>query len=318
VLKQAIAGFNACVFAYGQTGAGKTFSMMGADFDVGIVPRMCKGLFEYIVEKTTEEVEFAVEVSFFEIYNEEVFDLLQHTGKPMKVRNHKVLGPYVEGLHHSAVDRFERIEELMDEGNANRTVAATNMNATSSRGHSIFTVDLKVRAKQKLDDGTYKAMGEKKSRISLVDLAGSERQARCAFCGRNLHSMIPLVPTLEASRRVTNGNPLGCPLFLPVHTVNFVQTLKAKTGASGAKLKEGANINKSLTTLGMVISALAEGPGKDGKKVHVPYRDSAYGALGGRVFTMDSAVLGIAELGCDYCVRCFGRVGITVALCSLP
>ena len=112
----------------------------------------------------------------------------------------------------------------MEEGNKNKTVAATNMNATSSRGHSIFTVELKQTNYQKLDNGKLKSLGSKASKISLVDLAGSERQT--------------------------------------------------KTGASGAKLKEGANINKSLTTLGMVIAALAE-PAKAGKKAHIPYRDSA-------------------------------------------
>lgn len=224
VLKQALKGFNACVFAYGQTGAGKTFSMMGASFDVGIVPRMCEDLFAIIDKDQTELAQFEVEVSFFEIYNEQVFDLLKHTGKPMKVRNHKVLGPYVEGLAKLAVTSFARINELMEDGNKNKTVAATNMNATSSRGHSIFTVELKQTNYQKLDNGKLKSLGSKASKISLVDLAGSERQT--------------------------------------------------KTGASGAKLKEGANINKSLTTLGMVIAALAE-PEKAGKKAHIPYRDSA-------------------------------------------
>jgi kinesin family protein 13 len=81
--------------------------MMGADYDVGIVPRMCDDLFLYIKDKTTDCLKFAIEVSFFEIYNEQVFDLLKHTGKPMKVRNHKVMGPYVEGLASLAVDCFK-------------------------------------------------------------------------------------------------------------------------------------------------------------------------------------------------------------------
>lgn len=140
----------------------------------------------------------------------------------LKVREHNVLGPYVDGLSQLAVTSFHDIDSLMAEGNKSRTVAATNMNSESSRSHAVFTVVLT----QTLTDPQSGVTGEKQSRMSLVDLAGSERAV--------------------------------------------------KTGAVGDRLKEGSNINKSLTTLGLVISKLADqssGTNKN-KDKFVPYRDS--------------------------------------------
>ncbi|KAI1724019.1 kinesin motor domain-containing protein [Ditylenchus destructor] len=182
VVESAFGGYNACIFAYGQT-----------------------AIFERIERESNELTTFKAEVSYMEIYNERVRDLLDpknSSKRPLKVREHSILGPMVEGLSVLAVSNYDQISQLMDDGNKCRTVAATNMNAESSRSHA-FT-------------------GEKVSKISLVDLAGSERAQ--------------------------------------------------KSGAVGKRLEEGANINKSLTTLGMVISALAEKNGK--KEKFVPYRDS--------------------------------------------
>ncbi|GAA5962581.1 hypothetical protein JCM3765_003737 [Sporobolomyces pararoseus] len=228
LLDHSFQGFNTCIFAYGQTGSGKSYSMMGYGSDRGIIPLICEALFERIKEREAAEegLKFTVEVSYTEIYQEKVRDLLNPSNKgTLKVREHPTLGPYVEGLSKCAVVNFEDIEHLMDEGTKARTVAATNMNETSSRSHAVFTLLLT----QKRHDSTTNMTGEKVSRISLVDLAGSER---------------------------ANA-----------------------TGATGTRLKEGALINKSLTTLGRVIAALAAasgGQGKDAKKAaeKVPYRDS--------------------------------------------
>uniref|UniRef100_A0A672SJY3 Kinesin family member 13B n=1 Tax=Sinocyclocheilus grahami TaxID=75366 RepID=A0A672SJY3_SINGR len=207
LLHNAFQGYNACIFAYGQTGSGKSYTMMGSVDQPGLIPRLCSSLFERTVQHQREEESFTVEVSYMEIYNEKVRDLLDPKGsrQALRVREHKVLGPYVDGLSRLAVESYKDIESLMSEGNKSRTVAATNMNEESSRSHAGIVVQL---------------LGK----LSLVDLAGSERAA--------------------------------------------------KTGAAGERLKEGSNINKSLTTLGLVISALAEqGAGKN-KNKFVPYRDS--------------------------------------------
>ncbi|XP_073848830.1 kinesin heavy chain 73 isoform X2 [Musca autumnalis] len=224
ILDNAFQGYNACIFAYGQTGSGKSYTMMGSQESKGIIPRLCDNLFSAIASKTTQDLMYKVEVSYMEIYNEKVHDLLdpKPNKQSLKVREHNVMGPYVDGLSQLAVASYMDIDNLMTEGNKSRTVAATNMNAESSRSHAVFSVVLT----QILTDQATGVTGEKVSRMSLVDLAGSERAV--------------------------------------------------KTGAVGDRLKEGSNINKSLTTLGLVISKLADqSNGKKGSNdKFVPYRDS--------------------------------------------
>lgn len=231
LLEHSFNGFNTCVFAYGQTGSGKSHSMVGYAEAKGLIPLTCSRLFvdaNRLMEKDPN-LRITVEVSYIEIYNEKVRDLLNPKNKGnLRVREHPSLGPYVEDLSKLVVKDFQDIESLMDEGNKARTVAATNMNETSSRSHAVFT--LVVTQKRKDEETNLEA--EKVSRISLVDLAGSERAN--------------------------------------------------STGATGSRLKEGANINRSLTTLGKVIAALAQAsmePAKGAKKKaalenFVPYRDS--------------------------------------------
>lgn len=206
MLQHAFDGYNVCIFAYGQTGAGKSYTMMGKQEDgqEGIIPQICKDLFKKIRDGT-DGIKYSVEVSYMEIYCERVRDLLNPKNKGnLRVREHPLLGPYVEDLSKLAVTSYQDIHYLIDEGNKARTVAATNMNETSSRSHAVFTIFFT----QLRFDETTELSTEKVSKISLVDLAGSERAD--------------------------------------------------STGAKGTRLKEGANINKSLTTLGKVISALAE------------------------------------------------------------
>jgi kinesin family protein 1 len=135
---------------------------MGYGEDKGIIPRTCVELFERIRDKRNDKLNFQVEVSYIEIYNEKVHDLLnpQNRGS-LKVREHPVLGPYVQDLSRLAVNSFENIDQLMDEGNKARTVAATNMNETSSRSHAVFTIFVT----QKLTDPETKQTQEKVARI---------------------------------------------------------------------------------------------------------------------------------------------------------
>nr|CAB3259008.1 kinesin-like protein KIF13A [Phallusia mammillata] len=223
LLDNAFSGYNACIFAYGQTGSGKSYTMMGSHDQPGLIPRLCVALFQRIQTETKESQSFKVEVSFMEIYNEKVRDLLDPNGgtqHALKVREHKILGPYVDGLQQLLASSAEDVQELMSEGSKSRTVAATKMNAESSRSHAVFTLIVT----HTMTDVQSGVSGERVSKLSLVDLAGSERSS--------------------------------------------------KTGASGARLKEGSNINKSLTTLGLVISALADQAAGKSKNKFVPYRDS--------------------------------------------
>ncbi|XP_047435133.1 kinesin-like protein KIF1B isoform X17 [Mugil cephalus] len=260
MLAHAFEGYNVCIFAYGQTGAGKSYTMMGKQEEgqEGIIPMLCEDLFEKINEDNNkEELSYSVEVSYMEIYCERVRDLLNPKNKGnLRVREHPLLGPYVEDLSKLAVTSYTDIADLMDAGNKARTVAATNMNETSSRSHAVFTI---VFTQRKHDSETDLST-EKVSKISLVDLAGSERAD--------------------------------------------------STGAKGTRLKEGANINKSLTTLGKVISALAEvdnctSKSKKKKKTDfIPYRDSVLTwllreNLGGNSRTAMVAALSPADINYD-------------------
>ncbi|XP_055706379.1 kinesin-like protein unc-104 isoform X9 [Phlebotomus papatasi] len=257
MLQHSFDGYNVCIFAYGQTGAGKSYTMMGrqeVEGQEGIIPMVCKDLFRRIKETATEELKYTVEVSYMEIYCERVRDLLNPKNKGnLRVREHPLLGPYVEDLSKLAVTDYQDIHDLIDEGNKARTVAATNMNETSSRSHAVFTIFFT----QRRHDGITDLITEKVSKISLVDLAGSERAD--------------------------------------------------STGAKGTRLKEGANINKSLTTLGKVISALAEmaSKSKKSKKADfIPYRDSVLTwllreNLGGNSKTAMIAAISPADINYD-------------------
>nr|XP_046155848.1 kinesin-like protein KIF1A isoform X13 [Oncorhynchus gorbuscha] len=262
MLLHAFEGYNVCIFAYGQTGSGKSYTMMGKPDlknQEGIIPLMCEDLFTKFNDCNNDSTKsYSVEVSYMEIYCERVRDLLNPKNKGnLRVREHPLMGPYVEDLSKLAVTSYNDIQDLMDSGNKARTVAATNMNETSSRSHAVFNI---IFTQKRLDAETDNT-SEKVSKISLVDLAGSERAD--------------------------------------------------STGAKGTRLKEGANINKSLTTLGKVISALAEvdsaqNKNKKKKKVesHIPYRDSVLTwllreNLGGNSRTAMVAALSPADINYD-------------------
>ncbi|KAF2662733.1 kinesin family protein [Lophiostoma macrostomum CBS 122681] len=249
LLDNAFQGYNNCIFAYGQTGSGKSYSMMGYGEEAGIIPKICQNMFERIGEMQSDKnVSCTVEVSYLEIYNERVRDLLNPSTKGnLRVREHPSTGPYVEDLAKLVVRSFPEIENLMDEGNKARTVAATNMNETSSRSHAVFTLTLT----QKRHDVETSMSGEKVAKISLVDLAGSERAT--------------------------------------------------STGATGARLKEGAEINRSLSTLGRVIASLADISTGKKKNAQVPYRDSVLtwllkDSLGGNSLTAMIAAISPADI----------------------
>ncbi|CAH0024156.1 unnamed protein product [Clonostachys rhizophaga] len=222
-------GYHTCIFAYGQTGSGKSYTMMGTPDQPGLIPRTCEDLFERIDAAHAEDtnIAYSVRVSYFEVYNEHVRDLLVRSdpNKPpnyLKIRESPTEGPYVKDLTEVPVRNIDEILRYMTNGDASRTVASTKMNDTSSRSHAVFTIMLKqIHHDMETDETT-----ERSSRIRLVDLAGSERAK--------------------------------------------------STEATGARLREGSNINKSLTTLGRVIAALADPKAlRAGKRKDVvPYRDS--------------------------------------------
>ncbi|EPE02947.1 kinesin family protein [Ophiostoma piceae UAMH 11346] len=230
-------GYHTCIFAYGQTGSGKSYTMMGTPSEPGLIPRTCEDLFQRIeaAQSETPNIAYNVRVSYFEVYNEHVRDLLVPvvSNQPpyyLKIRESPTEGPYVKDLTEAPVRSLDDILRKMQMGDRSRTVASTKMNDTSSRSHAVFTILLRqIHHDMETDETT-----ERSSRIRLVDLAGSERAK--------------------------------------------------STEATGQRLREGSNINKSLTTLGRVIAALADPKhqnpkSKNGKRRGagadvVPYRDS--------------------------------------------
>lgn len=248
-------GYHTCIFAYGQTGSGKSYTMMGTPDKPGLIPRTCEDLFERIDAAQGEDsnIAYNVRVSYFEVYNEHVRDLLvpvvpNKGPNYLKIRESPTEGPYVKDLTDVPVRNINEILRYMTLGDASRTTASTKMNDTSSRSHSVFTIMLKqIHHDMETDETT-----ERSSRIRLVDLAGSERA-------------------------------------------------KA-TEATGARLREGSNINKSLTTLGRVIAALADSKTlRSGKRKDVvPYRDSILtwllkDSLGGNSKTAMIACIGPSD-----------------------
>lgn len=122
-------GYNVCIFAYGQTGAGKSYTMMGKQEEgqEGIIPQICKDLFRKISRNSNECLKYSVEVSYMEIYCERVRDLLNPKNKGnLRVREHPLLGPYVEDLSKLAVMSYQDIHDLIDEGNKARYVHKSN------------------------------------------------------------------------------------------------------------------------------------------------------------------------------------------------
>nr|XP_033505225.1 kinesin-like protein KIF3C isoform X1 [Epinephelus lanceolatus] len=245
LIDSVLAGFNGTIFAYGQTGTGKTYTMQGAWLDPerrGVIPNAFDHIFTHI-SRSQSDKQYLVRASYLEIYLEDIRDLLDPnhgSAKALELRESPESGVYVRDLTSCVCKSIKEIEEVMNVGNQARAVGATDMNEHSSRSHALFLIT--VECSQPGPDGRKHI---RVGRLNLVDLAGSERQA--------------------------------------------------KTGVQGERLKEAAKINLSLSALGNVISALA-----DGRSSHVPYRDSKLtrllqDSLGGNAKTVMVATLGPAS-----------------------
>ncbi|XP_050561465.1 kinesin-related protein 4 [Spodoptera frugiperda] len=203
IVQAATAGFNGTIFAYGQTSSGKTFTMTGTDDSPGIIPLAVVNLFEII--RSVPDRDFLVRVSYIEIYNETVRDLLNIEKENIKIHD-TIEGIIKVDVTEKVTSTPEEIMEVMREGEANRQKGATKMNEESSRSHSIFQIIIESR---KHIEGEEEPGCVNVSQLNLVDLAGSERSGQ--------------------------------------------------TGATGQRLKEGMHINKSLSSLALVIKQLSEG-----------------------------------------------------------
>ncbi|XP_041976357.1 kinesin-like protein KIF18A isoform X2 [Aricia agestis] len=209
IIASLMEGYNCSVFVYGATGAGKTFTMIGNIENPGITYLTMEHLF-YTISSFEKEREFDIAVSYIEVYNENVYDLLNPSSTPLQLREDSNYGVMVAGLTLNNIKTARELLNMLENGNKRRTQHPTDANAESSRSHAVFQVYVKMR---------YKTSSQVRIvKLSMIDLAGSERASA--------------------------------------------------TGCVGERFKEGANINKSLLSLGNCINKLAEG------STFIPYRDS--------------------------------------------
>lgn len=263
ILDNAMDGFNNCLFAYGQTGSGKTHSVLGADDQPenrGLLPRILLELFRRIENmrgRKDAKVQFQCQVSYLEIYNEQIRDLLVPlTDKPAKltVRNHPKLGTYVGGLTTNAVTTYEEVQSILDFGAKSRSVAATQMNSASSRSHCIFNF---VLLKRESADGVD---SEQRASVNLVDLAGSERQKKTGASGsllkegaminQSLSNLALVINKLAASAREDGKSD-----FVPFRNSKLTHILQeslsgnSKTVMIAALSPALSNLDETLSTL---------------------------------------------------------------------
>ncbi|KAG6949986.1 hypothetical protein JG688_00014384 [Phytophthora aleatoria] len=210
LVDQALQGYNGTIFAYGQTGSGKTHTMMGSGDDHGIVPLMNGDLFARINASDAENansgdegaIKYLVTVSFLEIYNEVIKDLLNPSDKVLKIREHPDMGIYVEQLAELVVRDPADVTRLLEQGNKVRQVAATQMNERSSRSHSCFTI--KISSKRSQEMAGVRKETCMNAKINLVDLAGSERASKTGATGDRLKEGAAINKSLSALGNVIN------------------------------------------------------------------------------------------------------------------
>ena len=256
-----LSGYNGTIFAYGQTGAGKTFTINGPDdglqctgqYDLrGILPRCVEFIFTCIAKETKKSgVEFLVKCSFLEIYQEQVMDLLGDSGS-LQLREDMKRGVYVEGLVEQTVQTVPQALELIVLGTRNRHVGATSMNKESSRSHSVFTMI--IESKETLTS----ALNFKTSCFHLIDLAGSERQKSTDATGDRLKEAGMINKSLSALGNVINSLvEVAEGRNRHVHYRDSKLTFLLKDSLGGnAKTCIIANISPSIAAIGETLSTL--------------------------------------------------------------
>ncbi|KAF8654095.1 hypothetical protein AX16_003628 [Volvariella volvacea WC 439] len=227
IVKDVLDGYNGTVFAYGQTGSGKTFTMMGADIDSedlkGIIPRITEQIFQSIVESDAH-LEYLVKVSYMEIYLERIRDLLAPHNDNLQVHEEKSRGVYVKNLSDYYVSSAKEVYEIMRMGGAARVVTATNMNAESSRSHSIFLITIQQRNTE--------TGAQKTGNLYLVDLAGSEKVGKTGASGQTLEEAKKINKSLSALGMVINALTDSKAKHIPYRDSKLTRILQESLGGN--------------------------------------------------------------------------------------
>ncbi|KAK4871761.1 hypothetical protein RN001_015885 [Aquatica leii] len=227
IVEKSFQGYNGTIFAYGQTGTGKTYTMSGVSSQndlKGIIPNTFSHIFTQICRASGERF-FVVTVTYLEIYNEDVRDLLSSNPNiKLEVRERPDVGVYVKDLMGFTVDSIESISELMNRGNANRMTRSTLMNDVSSRSHAIFTIT--IEAKDKADNKT--TIGK----LNLVDLAGSERLSRTHATGDRLKEASNINQSLSVLGNVISALVEGKNSHIPYRNSKLTRLLQDSLGGN--------------------------------------------------------------------------------------
>jgi len=246
-------GYNSTVFAYGQTGTGKTYTMEGIDTPQhqGIIPRAVTDIFDFIMNQANAETKFLVRASYLQIYNEQIMDLLSPERGNLQIREDKTKGVFVEGLSEWMVRSAKEIKALIKRGSSMRATSATKMNEVSSRSHALFIIVVEQHS------------------ISAGSAAGAQATPASGLSSANKQRRPSISSVNDGKTQLTGRSRFR------VGKLNLVDLAGSErvsmTGASGQRLEESKRINQSLSALGNVIAALTS---EKGRRAHVPYRDS--------------------------------------------
>lgn len=220
-------GYNGTVFAYGQTGAGKSYTMMGTNIDDvegrGVIPRIVEQIFASIMS-SPGTIEYTVRVSYMEIYMERIRDLLAPQNDNLPVHEEKNRGVYVKGLLEIYVSSVQEVYEVMRRGGNARAVAATNMNQESSRSHSIFVITI---TQKNVETGSAKS-----GQLFLVDLAGSEKVGKTGASGQTLEEAKKINKSLSALGMVINALTDGKSSHIPYRDSKLTRILQESLGGN--------------------------------------------------------------------------------------
>ena len=252
LVESVIEGYNGTIFAYGQTGWGKTHTMMGSyesEETQGIIPKAFGHIFGWI-DSSEDGKKFLVRCSYLEIYNESILDLLGKEDRKLDVKEDKDKGIYVKGLTNVIVKSIPEIEKAMVAGTKNRKVGETAMNKDSSRSHSIFTIYIETA-----EDGTDGNQRFRAGKLNLVDLAGSERQSKTNATGDRLKEAQKINLSLSALGNVISALVDGRSTHIPYRDSKLTRLLQDSLGGNTKTVMIAAvspadyNYDETLSTL---------------------------------------------------------------------
>lgn len=253
IVEKVLEGYNGTILAYGQTGTGKTYTMSGypeSPQTKGIIPNAFAHIFGHIA-KAKENQKFLVRVSYMEIYNEEVRDLLgKDVTKSLEVKERPDIGVFVKDLSGYVVHNADDLENIMKLGNKNRAVGATKMNSESSRSHAIFSITVE---RSELGEGGQQHV--RMGKLQLVDLAGSERQSKTQATGQRLKEATKINLSLSVLGNVISALVDGKSSHIPYRNSKLTRLLQDSLGGN-SKTVMCATISPADTNYMETISTL--------------------------------------------------------------